>query len=386
MKVCGIIVEYNPLHNGHLHHIKETKRISKCDVLVAVMSGNFVQRGEPAIIDKFTRTKMALENYVDLVVELPYAFCMQSADTFAMGAISILDKLEVDELYFGSESGNIVSLNKIADILDSDTYNSLLRTYLKEGNSYPTASNLSMNHFLENDDFSMPNNILGIQYIKAIRELKSNITPHTIPRINKGYYDELDQNTMIQSATAIRKEIINGNQISKYVPDSVFNHLKGRKPCVLEDFTPYLKFTLKQTSKDELQTISGVVEGLENKMIKSHDFDSIDQFIHMIISRRYTNAKLKRTIINVLCSVKNEDILEPTVDYIRILGMNEKGQLLLHSIKKEISVPIYTKISEGLHPLIDLELKTSKLYSLISDIDVFALEFKPLIFMRFNWF
>lgn len=384
MKICGVIVEYNPMHNGHVYHIQQARKLSKCDVLVAVMSGNYMQRGEPAIIDKFSRTEMALQNGIDLVVELPFVFATQSADAFAYGAISILDKLGVDELYFGSEAGNISSLIEICDILDKEEYNQLVKEQLNLGNSYPTASNIAMSHFLNGETFSFPNNILGIQYIKAIRSLQSKIQPFTIQRIGTGYYDELSTKTNIQSATAIRRELVANQPIDLFVPQSVANILQNRKRVVLNDFTPFLQHSIASKESHELHSIFGVEEGIENRMIKYWEFDDIDSFIDQIISRRYTNSNLRRMILHLILNVTKEQMNHVTIDYIRILGMNRQGQMLLNRIKKDIDVPIYTKISEGLHPILDLELRTSKVYSLVSDKNIFKEEFKPVIYLHFD--
>ncbi|MCK5761582.1 MAG: nucleotidyltransferase family protein [Candidatus Izimaplasma sp.] len=265
MKVAGIIVEYNPLHNGHLHHILETKKKSGCDYLIAVMSGNFTQRGEPAMIDKFSRTKMALQNHVDLVIELPFVFSVQSADIFAYTSVSILNHLKVDEIYFGSESGNIDELYELSDILDSTEYNNLILKYSKEGNSYPTSSDLAVKQLSNSKVYDLPNNILGIHYIRAVKKLKSDIKVCTIKRIDTNYYDDFTKGKNIQSASAIRKMIKNNNDITSYVPSNVSELLKGRKIVDLEMFTKYLKYKIHSATKEELEGIFNISEGFENR-------------------------------------------------------------------------------------------------------------------------
>lgn len=380
MKTVGIIVEYNPLHNGHLYHIEETRRLSKCDVLVCVMSGNFTQRGEPALIDKFTRTNMALKNGIDLVVELPFVFTVQSADMFAYTSVSILHHLDVDEIYFGSESGDITQLETVASIMDEPAYNTLLKLNLKEGLSYPTASDNAMKELYPQNDYHLPNNILGIQYIKAVRKLESSIKLKTIIRKSTGYYDDETHNTTIQSATSIRKSLKDNKEVSNYIPSSVSTLLHKRKIIDLNDFTDQMKYILSSTSKEEMNHIFGFEEGFENRLLKIRDFTSIDDLIQKVISRRYTNSKIRRMLMHLLCNTKKELLTSFEIPYIRILGMNDSGKKLLSSIKRDISIPLITKIKEEKHPYLEQELLVSKVYSLVSDRDVFKEEFKPVIY------
>lgn len=384
MKTVGIIVEYNPLHNGHLYHIEETRRLSKCDTLICVMSGNFTQRGEPALIDKFTRTKMALENGVDLVVELPFVFSVQSADMFSFTSVSILNHLGVDEIYFGSESGDIKQLEKIADIMDEENYNNLVKEYMSKGFSYPTSSNNAINQLYPQSDYDLPNNILGIQYIKAVRSLNSKITLKTIPRKSTGYYSEIESDTTIQSATSIRKLLKDQKDISAFVPESVSMLLKGRKIIDLNDFTEQFKYLLSSKTSEELREIFNITEGLENRLLKHTTFDSVDDLIRSVISRRYTNSKLRRILIHVLCNTKKDVLTSFEVPYVRVLGMNDIGKNHLNKIKKEITVPLITKIKEKKHPYLEQELTASKIYSLVSDRDVLKLEYKPVFYLRFD--
>lgn len=382
MKTAGIIVEYNPLHNGHLHHIEETRRISGCDCLVAVMSGNFTQRGEPAMIDKFTRTKMAIANKVDLVIELPFLLTIQSADIFAFASVSLLNHLGVDELYFGSESGNVEELYKLSEILNSKEYNKLIKAFLKEGNSYPTSSALAVKELSDSTLYNKPNNILGIHYITAVNVLNSKIKVKTIERIKTNYHDEFTKGTKIQSASAIRKLLKANGKISEYVPKSVNELLENRKTIDLEMFYEYLKYKILSSSNTELKNIFGIKEGLENRIKSIKEFSSIEDLIEKVISRRYTNSKLKRSLMHILCQT-TKDILDPIdVPYIRILGMNDTGKSYLNSVKKNISIPLISKVTENIHPYLDAELKVSMIYSLVSDRDIFKEEFHPVIYMH----
>ena len=384
MKVAGIIVEYNPLHNGHLHHILETRRLSNCDYLIAVMSGNFTQRGEPAMIDKFTRTKMALANHVDLVIELPFVFSVQSADIFAYTAVSILNHLKVDELYFGSESGNIDELFYLSDILDSEEYNELVKKYSKEGNSYPTSSDMAVKKLTDSKIYDLPNNILGIHYIRAIKKLNSKMKVKTIKRIETNYYDEFTKGKDIQSASAIRKMIMNNEDIKNFVPSNVSELLGGRKIIDLEMFSDSLKYRILSATKEDLEAIFNISEGFENRIKKGRDFSSVEDLIAKIITRRYTNSKIRRSLIHILCNTEKSVLNSFEVPYVRILGMSNKGQSFLNIIKKDLSVPLISKITGSKHPYLEMELKASKIYSMASDIDVFKEELMPPILMHFD--
>jgi predicted nucleotidyltransferase len=381
MKIAGIITEYNPMHNGHLYHIEETRRLSNCDVLICVMSGNFTQRGEPAIIDKFTRTRIALQNKVDLVVELPFVFSVQSADMFAYTSVNILNHLGVTDIYFGSESGEIKDLETLADLIGSEKYNDLVKEYLAEGYSYPTSSDKAVRKLTNSNIYDSPNNILGIQYIRAQRKLNKELNVHTFKRTKAGYYSGHVKGTNIQSATMIRELMLKGEEYKQYVPKNSFEVLKERKFVSFDSFIDQLKYMIRSTSAEELSHIFSIKEGLENRILKVHDFDDVNHLVLQIISRRYTNSKIKRSLVHMLCNTKNELITTFDVPYLRILGMNKEGQGYLNSIKKDLEIPLITKIGKEKHPYLEQELRASKVYSLASDIDVFKEEFKPVIIL-----
>lgn len=382
MKVAGIIVEYNPLHNGHLYHILKTRELSKCDVLIAVTSGNFTQRGEPAIVDKFTRAKLALENHVDLVIEIPYVLTVQNADVFAYSAVSILNHLLVDEIYFGSESGKIEDLSMLSDLLDSEAYNKLVKENMSEGFSYPTASDYAVRELTDTNLYDMPNNILGIQYIRAVKKLKSNIVLKTIKRISNDYHDTEVNSSSIQSATAIRKLMFENKDISRFVPKNVNSQLKNRKPINFNLFTDILKYKLKSMTSEELNLIFSMEEGIENWILKTKDFENVDSLIKNLLTRRYTNSKIKRSLTHILLNLKKTDMTSLEVPYLRVLGMNDDGRLHLNAIKKTLKVPLITKISNKKHPYLELDIRASKIYSLVSDLDVYRLEFNPVIYLH----
>jgi len=380
MKTVGIITEYNPLHNGHLHHINETKRLSKADRLICVMSGNFTQRGEPAILDKFTRAKWALNNGVDLVIELPFVFTVQNANIFASTSVEILNHLNVDEIYFGSETGDITELEELGEILNTKAYHELIQTFLKDGNSYPTSSDLAMKQLYPNSSFDLPNNILGIQYLLAGKKLHSKIKFKTIKRLSANYFDDELQSSSIQSATAIRKLVKENKDISNYVPSDVLKSLTSEKLVSYEDFLSSFKYIFKSSTKEDLQEIFNINEGIENRLLKIKEYSSVQELIDKALTRRYTNSKIKRTLAHILCNTKKNVLTSFEIPYIRILGMNEIGRQHLHEIKHDLTIPLLSKVTDGIHPYLDIELRTSRVYSLVSGKDIYKQEFKQPIY------
>ncbi len=378
MKTVGIIVEWNPMHNGHFYHISEARKRSNADVVIAVMSSNFVQRGEPAIYSKFVRTKMALKNQVDLIIELPFYYSVQSANNFSYAAVSLLEDLGVDELYFGSEIEDINILHKLNDVLESDEYQVKLKEYLNLGYSYPTSSDNALKAVSNIEGYDYPNVILGLQYLQSIKQLSSNIKPFIIKRVSTNYYDPITEGTVYQSATSIRKEILKGSDISKFVPSGVLELVLSNKPVVLNDFSDYLKQTIYTSTKENLNSIFLVDEGFGNSLLKIKQFTKVDDLIDQIISKRYTNAKVKRMLTHIL--LNNTLTLDKRPSYIRILGMNDVGRLYLNKIKKQLRIPLITKVKHNINDCLDLELRASKLYSSIHNDETFELEFKsPII-------
>lgn len=358
MKKIGIICEYNPFHNGHIYHINKIKETFKDSMIIAVMSGNFTQRGIPSILSKNEKTTIALNNNIDLVVELPTIYATQGADIFAYGAVSILNELKVDYLVFGSESNDIKKLEDIAEFqLKNSTYHEKVKNYLKEGFNYPTA----MAKALENNNISTPNDLLGLSYIKAIKILNSNIIPLTIKRTNDFHSKDLDD--VISSATAIREAISNKNDIKKYVPAEVLNILKEKKEI---DFFHFLKYKII-TEGPNIKKYLTVDEGIENRIIKViKDCNSLDELIKKIKTKRYTYNKLSRMFIHILCSITKDDAIEnKEISYIRILGFNPTGQQHLNKIKKELIVPLI--VTEKYYKeLLKDQIRIDNIYDLIS--------------------
>ncbi|SKA92290.1 Predicted nucleotidyltransferase [Caloramator quimbayensis] len=386
MTTTGIIVEYNPLHYGHIYHLNKTKQLTNCDSIIAVMSGNFVQRGEPAIINKWARTKAALLSGVDLVIELPVIYSISSAEGFAFGAVSILNSLGIiDNLCFGSEIGNIDKLYYISKILyeEPEEYKYILKKYIKSGLSFPSARQQSLyKYIIDKNDVNVnindieniiknPNNILSIEYIKSLIKLRSNIKPYTIERIINSYNDE-NLTGMISSATSIRKNIYNEeikNALPEYSYEIIKNEEKnGRAPITIDDFSNILLYKLRSEEINYISSIADVSEGLEYKIKRaSEDSVSINELIENIKSKRYTSARIKRILLYSLLGITKEIYdkkKKQPAEYVRILGFNSRGKELIKSIKEKSSIPLITNPSQKDTNILELDIKATDFYVL----------------------
>ncbi|MBA2870697.1 putative nucleotidyltransferase [Anoxybacillus calidus] len=359
MKAVGIVVEYNPFHNGHLYHLHETKRQTGADCVIAVMSGNFLQRGEPAIVSKWARTRMALAAGVDIIVELPYMFAVQAAKEFAAGAVSLLAALHCDCICFGSESGDIHHFTEAVKALakQEDKYNTYLKKALQTGVSYPKASALAFQQLqIENLDLTKPNNILGFYYVKSIMEEHKQITPHTIKRIAAGYHDQTISDQSIASATSLRNalnySIEHLEKIAPYIPESTKNMLYEyystyRLFHQWNDYFSLLKYRILTMDINEMREIADMDEGLEyrfkNAAIEAKNFVEL---IDMVKTKRYTWTRLQRTCTHILTNfTKQQKESNKKATYIRLLGMSETGRSYLKAVKKQLSLPIISKVS-----------------------------------------
>ncbi|AIS52569.1 hypothetical protein TKV_c13980 [Thermoanaerobacter kivui] len=384
MKILGVIVEYNPLHNGHLYHLQASKSLSNCDYTVAVMSGNFVQRGEPAIVDKWKRTLMALKAGIDLVIELPVVYATSTAENFAYGAVKLLDSLNViDYLCFGSERGNIEELLEIVQILveEPPPYKQALKEYLKNGITFAKARELALKKVINNEIekiLQTSNNILAIEYLKSLKKLKSPIKPLTIKR--KGpLYTSLELKGEFASASSIRKHIFDRGlkDVENYIPNFTKeilkeSFLKGEGPVSFEEFSKILIYKLR--SKAPLEDIFDVSEGLENKIYKASQLTNrIDELIKLIKSKRYTESRIRHILTHLLLNIDKKIFEEfDGPNYIRILGFNKKGIEILKEIKKKSQLPIITKISHYKRKLNNVKMFEKDLFAT----DVYTLAYK----------
>lgn len=360
MKKVGIICEYNPFHNGHLYHLEKIKEMYPSSLIILVMSSSFTQRGEISILNKWEKTDIALHYEVDLVIELPFVFSTQSADIFALGAISILNKLKVDTIVFGSESNDPNKLIEIASIqLNDKNYNKIVKDYLDQGENYPTALSLALNKIC-NKTVTLPNDLLGLSYVKEIIKQKANIEIKTIKRTNDFHNTELDNK--IVSASAIRKNL-NNKDIKKYVPSLTFQYLKHK--YLHNDYFKLLKYKIL-CEQENIKIYQTVDEGIHHRILKYIDeANSLEELIQKIKTKRYTYNKIHRMLTHILCSFTKEEAKNIKISYIRVLGFNKNGMKHLNKIKKEIDIPIITNYKKEYESLLEMETKIDKLYSLI---------------------
>lgn len=362
MASVGIIAEYNPLHNGHIYQIQEIKKRYPNDTIIIAMSGNFTQRGEPAIINKWSRAQLAIEAGADLVVEIPYHFATQSADYFSYAGITLLEQLKVEKLIFGSESNNLDSITEIAKAeLKDDNFDKLVKIYSKFGYNYPTALSLALKD-LTGKIIDTPNDILGITYIKTILKYKYKIKPESIKRINN--YNNKELTGKLSSATAIRENIDNLDKIKETVPDATLKQLTKETLHKKEDYFKFLKY--KIITEQHLEQYHLVEKDLAVKLKKEIlCVSSYEELIQKVKSKHQTYSKISRALLQILCNYKKEDAQKnQQLAYIRLLAFNTKGKEYLNRYKKEITLPIISKISKNKNKMLELELNTTKIYTL----------------------
>lgn len=383
-KVLGIIAEYNPLHNGHLHHLKNSKKLTNCDHTIAIISGNFTQRGSTSIIDKWEKTKIALLNGIDLVIELPLLYSISSAENFADGAVKILNSLGiVDYLSFGSETSNINILNKIANILYSEPeeYKIYLSSELKKGLSFPKArENALLKYFDDKQNYSdilsSPNNILGIEYLKALKKYKSTIKPICIPRLET-QHNSANFSNNIASSTAIRYLIKNNNFdiVKKLLPSQTYSILiqnieNGHFIPDLYIFEKEIIYVLRKMSIDEIANLPDVSEGLEFSIKNAANLcNNITELLDIIKSKRYAQTRFQRILLYALLGITKEimEISKNTIPYIRVLGFNENGRQLVSEISnKNPELQLITSVKKF------IDNNTNKNLNQLLNMDIFA--------------
>ncbi len=350
--VLGIIAEYNPFHNGHLYHLQKSKKMTNSEYTICVMSGNFVQRGDTSLIDKWTKTKMALDNGIDLVIELPTLYATSSSENFALGAIKILNELKiVDFLSFGSENCEIDVLNNIANVLyeEPKQFTALLSHELSKGLSFPKARENALLMYLNNiqkysNILNQSNNILGIEYLKALKKTKSHIIPVSVKR-EKVYYNSHNVVDEYASATAIR-ELLKHNaydEIRCVMPDNSYMLLAssleaGNYITTLQTFEKEILYKLRIMKTSEIAEIPDVSEGLEFALKNaSNSCNTLIDLISTVKSKRYTQTRIQRILLYILLNITKHDmeISKKVTPYIRVLGCNEKGKRMLSAIASQ---------------------------------------------------
>ena len=405
-KVLGIIAEYNPFHNGHLYHLQKAKEITNSDYTVAIISGNFTQRGSTSLIDKWSKTEMALLNGVDLVIELPVWYATSSAENFADGAIKILNSLGiVDYISFGTETPNINILNRYSDILytEPEEYKKLLSNELKNGLSFPKAREKAIFEYLKksNIDFNIssnvlasPNNILGIEYLKALKKHHSTIKPIPIARLDSDY-NSTSFSDNIASATAIRNLIKNNDfkTIKNLVPNYSYSILKnnidkGHIVTDLDVFEKEIIYILRRLSIEDIANLPDVSEGLEFAIKKAaNSCNSVNDLLDNIKSKRYTITRLQRILLYSLLGISKENLKasKDVIPYLRVLGFNSNGSKLISKIH-EVSpnVPIITQVKQYLDNSTNIVLR-DMLYSDIFATNVYTLGFENESFSNLDF-
>ncbi len=363
MKTAAIICEFNPFHNGHKYLIEQAK-ISN-DAVVCIMSGSFVQRGDIAIFDKWTRTNQALMSGADLVVELPVCFSLNSAEKFAYGSVSLADSMNViDTLFFGSECGDANTLLNAANILLNEPLevSEKIKKYMSEGMSHPAARTKAYSDIIESSIISEPNNILGIEYIKALITKNSPIKFQTVKR-NSVSHDDLNPKGKFASASAIRKFIAENQDIKYLVPDiSLY-----KNPVKLKGLDEILRYKILNMTTEELSEINGVSEGLENRIKEAvKEKSTFEEMCEFIKSKRYTLARIRRSLLSILIGIDKEIATAPP-SYLRILGANAKGREILSEIKKKSDLTIITKTADfkNFNKSFNYDIKATDIYNII---------------------
>lgn len=398
MKILGIIAEYNPFHNGHLYHIKESLKQTGCDAAVVVMSGDFVQRGMPAILPKHSRAEMALSSGASIVLELPVCYACGSAEYFAAGAVALLNSLGcIHALSFGSENGNLNELQQTAEILleEPDVYKEKLRQYLSQGFSYPAARKMAFQDYTQNPNLcnilDTPNNILGIEYLKALYRTNSFIKPFTLSRKGAGYHTEKLHETF-SSASAIRSSLLQADmQNNSWESENSLNQMPsmaaqimrdnyGRKtPVSSNDFSLLLKAKLLAETYNSLMEYADISEALARRIMNQRNqFVYWEQFCELLKTKDMTYSRISRALLHILLSIKSKDMETyhkgGDCCYARLLGFQKEHTEILRAFKEHSRVPIITKLDQGYilsragQQMLDKDCYASNLYeSLITD-------------------
>lgn len=382
MKIVGLIAEYNPFHNGHLYHIRKAKEITGADAVLVIMSGNYVQRGTPAIMPKHLRAQVALESGVAAVFELPVCYATGSAEYFATGAVSLLNHLGcVDALCFGSECGDYALLERIAGILteEPDDYTFYLKEALRKGLSFPRARQQALSSYLKDENVDQvldePNNILGIEYIKALYQTGSLIKGYTIQRKESGYHDR-DLSGNYSSASAIRRLLAQAGssihlrsdsiydepplsdvltRLEDQVPPACIDLLRDthliRYPVYANDFSLLLKYRLMNETSDSLMKYLDITEDLANRIMNHiDDLISYEQFCDLLKSRDLTYTRISRSLLHILLQIKTADMLDyqtrGNCQYARLLGFRMDQSSVLTRLKQTSRIPLITKLAQ----------------------------------------
>lgn len=381
--ITGIITEYNPFHKGHEYHLRNAKFDTNADGIICVMSGHFMQRGIPGIIDKWKRAEMAIQNGVDLILELPVVYALSSAEHFAFGSVSLLNSLGiVDNIYFGSEEGRIDILQKIANTLVDEPleYRNLLKNHLDLGLPFHLSRANALNEYLNSSDIfnvlASSNNILGIEYIKSLIKLQSKIVPNTLKREGSSYND-INLSSAYSSATSIRNHLKKNSltELINILPRASYDILcelsSADYPFIFEeDMFKYIKYKLL-TNENSLSKLPDISEGLDNKIFNEIlNSNSLNELILNSKSKRYTYTRISRILTQSFLNLETFDLLKlckTPAPYARVLGFNSNGRAMLKNIKSKGNINLITKVPRNnLCDHMKIDILGTKVYSLLN--------------------
>lgn len=396
--VLGVIAEYNPFHTGHLYHILESKKLSKTDYTVVVMSGNFVQRGNTSIVDKWTKTEMALKCGADLILELPTIYSISSAENFAEGSIRILDSLGIVDIFsFGNEHCDISVLDDIANVLykEPKEYSTILNRELQKGLSFPKARENALMLYLNDirryaSVLSSPNNILGIEYLKALKRTKSFMQPLAVNRYGSQYNSTTVSNGFA-SATAIRELIKKRDfiEVAKVMPKSSFNLLKdsifkGQYVPDIVKFEKEILYKFRTMSQEQINDLPDINEGLDVVLKKAaNSCNTLKEFFNIAKTRRFTQTRLQRVCLYALLGITKKDmqVSKKIQPYVRVLGFNNKGKELISEVhRQKPKLPIVTSVkkfmdsnaNKNLKSMLEIDINATNIYTLGYEYDSWA--------------
>lgn len=373
MKILGLILELNPFHNGHKYFIEKAIETIKPDLVIAIISTSFTMRGDISVLDKSEKTKLCLENNIDIVLELPFIYTVNSSDYYAYHAIKILNEFNITDLMFGSENGNIQILEELNTITSSSLFEETLKSFLDKGLSYPSSSLKALMAITDNKDlidaYPLPNNTLAMAYLKQIKQINKNIIPHTIQRIDNQYFDKEVTIGKLASATSLREQINQNKDISSFIPNYEYDFVNSKDAN--QKLFELLKYNLIQ---NKINNILGISEGIENRLISFIENNTYEEYIKNVQTKRYPLNRIQRIILHIIMnSTKINDI-----NYLRILGINSKGLKYLKNIKEKYIIT-NTKdtldSNEDVKEILENELKVTRIYDLVTNKNTYKKEF-----------
>lgn len=378
MKILGLILELNPFHNGHKYFIEKAIEEIKPDLVIAIISGSFTMRGEISVLDKSEKTKLCLNNKIDIVLELPFVYAVNSSDYFANYAIKILNEFKITHLAFGSEMGSIEKLKELYELSKSNSYNILLKKELEKGSSYPTSALKAIMALSEDQElvsnFSLPNNTLALSYLKSIEEINNSIIPCTLKRVDNQYYDTQAIEGKYASATSLRNLVNNNESISSFIPNYQYNFVKENEA----NENLYQLFKYQLLNKPTFENIINISEGIENRLYNFINEKNYQNYLNNTYTKRYPINRIKRIILHVIAN-SNSTLLESKELYLRVLGLNDLGIKYIKKLKNK-NIIMNTKdaldnANSEIKEILETELKMTQIYDLVTKKETYKNEF-----------